>query len=65
MDDLQLFLNQTKKYVENNEQVQNTTLFPYQTDFSFLDKYPYELVKIGVPEYLRVDGVGTHVTGAL
>jgi len=47
MDDLQLFLQQAEKYLSDGE---NVTTLPYQTNFFFLDKYPYETVKVAVPE---------------
>jgi len=42
MDNLKLFLNQVEKS-------SNGAPFPYQTNFSFLSKYPYKLIKIGIP----------------
>ena len=62
MDDLQLFLQQAEKYLSDGE---NVTTLPYQTNFFFLDKYPYETVKVAVPEWVRVDGLGQQVTGTI
>ncbi len=56
MDNLKLFLNQVEKS-------SNGAPFPYQTNFSFLSKYPYKLIKIGIPNWVRLDGVGSSTVG--
>jgi len=56
MDDLKNFLNQSKKLL-------NGAPMPYETKFNFLDKYPYEVKQIPIPEWARLDGLARHTSG--
>ena len=55
MTDLKVYLNQINKYISTSK---GNVIFPYQTNFSFLSKYPFEMLKIAIPKWTRVDGVG-------
>jgi hypothetical protein len=43
-------MDNLKSYLQQLEKLSNGAPFPYQTNFSFLSKYPYDLIKISVPQ---------------
>lgn len=57
MDDLKNFLNQSKKFI-------NGAPIPYETKYNFLDKYPFEVKQIPIPEWVRLDGLAKEVSGS-
>lgn len=60
MDRLNDFLKQITSYIStNNGNVQ----LPYKTNFSFLSKYPYEIIKVAIPKWTRIDGLSQQISG--
>ena len=56
-------MDNLKSYLQQLEKLSNGVPFPYQTNFSFLSKYPYDLIKISVPQWVRIDGLGKQMSG--